>query len=152
MKKTNPNPLKFGVYIAGSMHGRLGREIIEERDKAKLVCRLNNLTYYDPAEHERVMANKISNLKPDLPLMRRYVSKDDAALDRSKVLLVLTGDKSSAGTGWEMARMHYRNGRPIVLVAPKMYHRLLTNFTTVKAAKVCETVEQAIEWIKGRHV
>jgi nucleoside 2-deoxyribosyltransferase len=139
---------KFDVYLAGSMHGRLGREVLEERSAAKLQLKLCGLTWYDPAEDEEVPPNKIIDLKPNLRRMKWFVSKDDYHVDRCKVLLVLTGDKSSSGTGWEMGRMFYHCKRPIVVVAPKMYHRLLTNFTTVKASKIFETVEQAAKYIR----
>lgn len=140
--------LKYNVYIAGAMHGRLGREVLEERSKAKLQCKLNGLTYYDPAEDEDINPNKIIDLKPNLRRMSWFVDKDDDHVDQSKYLLVLTGDKSSSGTGWEMGRMFYLNKRPIFIVAPKMYHRLLTNFTTVKVNKIFETVEQATKYIR----
>jgi hypothetical protein len=142
--------IKFDTYIAGSMHGRLGREVLEERNKAKLACKLASITFYDPAEDEDIAPNKIIDLKPNLRRMKWFVSKDDYHVDRCRTLLVLTGDKSSSGTAWEMGRMFYRCKRPIVLVAPKMYHRLLTNFSTVKATKICETIEQAVAYIKRR--
>lgn len=140
--------LKYDAYLAGAMHGRLGREVLEERSKAKLACKLQGLSYYDPAEDEDINPNKIIDLKPNLRRMKWFVSKDDYHVDRSKVLLVLTGDRSSSGRLWECGRMFYHCKRPIVLVAPKMYHGQLTNFDTVKATKICETVEQAAIWIK----
>jgi len=142
--------LRFDVYIAGSMHGRLGKEVLAERAAAKLICKLHGLTYYDPAEDENVPPNKIIDLRPNLRKMKWFVSKDDYHVDRSRCLLVLTGDASSSGTSWEMGRMFYRCRRPIVIVAPKMYHRLLVNFTTIKATKICETVEEAVRWIKRK--
>jgi hypothetical protein len=130
------------------MHGRLGKEVLEERNRAKLACKLQGVTYYDPAEDENIAPNKIIDLKPNLRRMKWFVSKDDYHVDRCKTLLVLTGDKSSSGTGWEMGRMFYHCRRPIFIVAPKMYHHLLTNFTTIKAAKIFEDVETAVKWVK----
>lgn len=142
--------IKFDLYIAGSMHGRLGKEVLAERSAAKLACKLQGLSYYDPAEDENIAPNKIIDLKPNLRRMKWFVSKDDYHVDRSRILLVLTGDKSSSGTSWEMGRMFYRCRRPIVVVAPKMYHHLLTNFTTIKVTKICETVDEAVRYIKRR--
>jgi hypothetical protein len=142
--------LKFDLYLAGAMHGRLGKEVLAERSAAKLVCRLQGITYYDPSEDESISPNKIIDLKPDIRKMKWFVTKDEYYVDRCRFLLVLTGDRSSSGTSWEMGRMFYRCKRPIVIVAPKMYRRLLTNFTTVKASKICDTVEEAVRWIKRR--
>jgi nucleoside 2-deoxyribosyltransferase len=141
-------PIKYDVYLAGSMHGRLGKECLEERSKAKLACKVNGLTYYDPAEDEDVPPNKIIDLKPNLRRMRWYVSKDDYNIDRCRAVLVLTGDISSSGTMWEMGRMYYKCNRPVYIISPKMYHHTLTNFTTVKATKIFENVEQACKWIR----
>ncbi len=142
--------IRYDIYIAGSMHGRLGKEVLEERAAAKLICRLQKVTYYDPAEDEDINPKTIIDLKPNLRRMKWFVSKDDYHVDRCRTLLVLTGDKSSSGTGWEMARMFYKNKRSVFLVAPKMYNKQLTNFSTVKATKIFETVEQAVKYIANR--
>ena len=145
--------IRYAVYLAGSMHGRRVKEVLRERAEAKEICRKLCLSYYDPADDEgleHLSPDSIIDLKPNLRLMKSYVDKDDRHVDRSKYLLVLTGDKSSSGTAWEMARHYYRNRRPIVLVGPRQYDGLLTNFTTIKAEKICATLKQALTYIKRR--
>jgi hypothetical protein len=142
---------KFDVYLAGAMHGRKVKDVIEERKHAKWVCDLFEVTYYDPAADEgldQMDPDDIIDLKPDLHTMRGYVDKDDSFVDQCQFLLVLTGDKSSSGTGWEMGRMFYQNHRSIYIVAPKMAQGLLTNFTTVKATKMFLGVEKAVDQIR----
>jgi hypothetical protein len=142
--------LKYDVYIAGSMHGRKVQDVLLERTLAKNFCKLYGLTYYCPASDEgldKKQRDDIIDLVPNLNTMESYVKKDDDNLDKCRVLLVLTGDKSSSGTAWEMARMHYKNKRQIVLVANKMWYGKLVNFTTIKANYIRPTIESAIKSI-----
>ena len=135
------------IYLAGAMHGRLGQTVLVERARAKAWCKWYGLTYYDPSEDEDINPTEMIDLKPDLAKMKWYINKDDAKIDQCKFLLVLTGDTSSSGTGWEMGRMHYQNHRPVIVVAPKMVHGELTNFTTVKADKLFDKVDMAVKYI-----
>jgi len=140
----------YDCYLAGAMHKRLGRDVLAERDNAKIICKQLGLTYYDPAEDELIKSNSIIDGKPDIRLMRLFVKKDFKNLDKCKSIVVLTGDRSSAGTAWEMGRMYFKHRRPIVLVAPSMYDRQLTNFSTVLATKVCATQLAAFRYLKRR--
>jgi nucleoside 2-deoxyribosyltransferase len=140
--------LKFDIYLSLGMHGRLGREVIEQTEEIKKLCKIYGVTFYSPCDDEVISPNKIIDIKPNIRRMKWFVRKDDDHVDKCRALLLLTGDKASSGTLWECGRMHYRNKRPIVVIAPRMYHGLLANFTTVKATKICETPEQAIRWIK----
>jgi len=141
--------LRYDVYIAGAMHGRMGFEVLDERDLAKYYCRLFGLTYYDPAEDEKIDRFKIVDANPNLELMRHYVEKDERNLDKCRGMLVLTGDKSTSGTAWEMARMYYKNCRPIVAVAPRIAKGQLTNFTAVKIYAY-ETIREAVLELQKR--
>jgi len=132
------------------MHKRLGRDVLTERENAKTICRQLELRYYDPAEDELIKPHLVIDAKPNIKHMRWYVTKDFKNLDRCKAIVVLTGDSSSSGTAWEMARMYFKHRRPIVLVAPRMFDRQLTNFTTVLATKVCATQRQALAYVKRR--
>lgn len=142
--------LKYDAYLAGAMHGRLGRDVLTERENARNICAQLGLKPYDPSEDEFVKAHQIIDIKPTLKRMKRFVKKDVKNLDRCKAIVVLTGDKSSAGTAWEMARMHYKHKRPIVLIAPRMHDKMLVNFTTILATKICATQLQAFRWLKRR--
>lgn len=142
--------LIYDAYLAGAMHGRLGRDVLTERENARNICKQLGLKPYDPSEDEFVKPHQIIDVKPNTKRMKRFVKKDFHNLDRCKAIVVLTGDRSSAGTAWEMARMHYKHRRPIVLVAPRMYDRCLVNFTTILATKICATQLQALRWLKRR--
>lgn len=140
--------LVYDCYLAGAMHGRLGRDVLTERENARNICKQLGLRPYDPSEDENVKPHQIIDAKPNIKRMKGFVKKDFHNLDRCKAVIVLTGDKSSSGTAWEMARMYYRHRRPIVLVAPRMYDRQLVNFTTILATKICATQLQALRWLK----
>lgn len=140
--------LIYDCYLAGAMHGRVGREVLTERENARNICKQLGLKPYDPSEDEFVKPHQIIDAKPSLSRMKFFVKKDFYNLDRCRAVVVLTGDKSSSGTAWEMARMYFKHKRPIVLVAPRMYDRQLVNFTTILATKVCATQLQALRWLK----
>jgi hypothetical protein len=140
--------IKYDVYLSLAMHGRIGKEVLDQAEYAKMVCKKAGLTFYSPPDDENVDPNRIIDRKPSKRLMKGYIAKDDRAVDQCRVLLVLTGDRSSSGTAWEMARMHYKNRRPFVVVAPKMYAGYLMNFTTIKATHISPTIAHAIKYIK----
>jgi hypothetical protein len=140
--------LTYDCYLAGAMHKRLGRDVLTERENAKTICRQLGLKYYDPAEDELIKPHLVIDAKPNMKRMKWYVAKDFKHLDRCRSVVVLTGDSSSSGTMWEAARMYFKNKRPIILVAPRMYDHQLTNFSTVLATKICATQLQAFRWVK----
>lgn len=141
---------KYAVYLAGAMHGRTVKEVLQERQTAVALCEMYGLSVYNPAGDEGLedlTPNSKIDIKPNLTRMEWYVEKDDSHLDQCRTLLVLTGDISSSGTAWEMARMYYKHNRKIILVAPKMAKQKLVNFTTVKADFIRPTQEEAISLI-----
>ena len=142
--------LKYDCYLAGAMHKRLGRDVLAERENAKVICKQLGLTYYDPASDEMIKPHLIIDAKPNIKLMRQYVTKDFKNEDKCRAIVVLTGDTSSSGTAWEIARMYFKLKRPIILVAPRMFDHQLTNFTTVLATKICATQLQAFRYLKRR--
>jgi hypothetical protein len=142
--------LKFDVYLAGAMHKRLGKDVLAERENAKTICRQLGLKYYDPAEDELIKPHAIIDAKPNMRRMKWFVKKDFKHLDQCKAIVVLTGDSASAGSNWEMARMYFKHRRPIILIAPRMFDRQLTNFSTVLATKICATQKQAFVYLKRR--
>jgi nucleoside 2-deoxyribosyltransferase len=142
--------LKYDCYLAGAMHKRPGRDVLTERENAKTICKQLGLKYYDPAEDELIKPHLVIDAKPNIKRMKWYVSKDFKHLDSCRSIVVLTGDSSSSGTAWEMARMYFKHKRPIILIAPRMVDRQLTNFTTVLATKICATQKQAFIYLKRR--
>jgi len=141
------NTLKYDLYLSLGMHGRLGRDVIEQMEEAKKFCKMYNVSYYSPCDDEIIDPDKIIDAKPNMRRMRGFVRKDDQNIDLSRNLLLLTGDKSSSGTLWEAGRMRYLHRRHILLVAPKMYRKQLANFSTIKALKIFDDVETAIRWV-----
>lgn len=132
------------------MHSRPVGEVVAEREKAKALCDLYEVTYYDPAEDEgleRLQPGQLIDSKPNLELMQHYVWKDESHLEQCQAILVLTGDRSSSGCAWEMAKAYYELNIPIFLVASKMATGQLVNFTTIKADFICETQEEAVEML-----
>lgn len=142
--------VKYDTYLAISMHGRLGQDVIDQGDLAIKWCEKLGLTYYAPWKDEKIDPKKIIDLRPSRAVMRGYVRKDYHFLDRCRSLTNLTADKSSSGTGWEMGRAFYHLKRPIIAVAPRMADRQLTNFTTIHATKICATQGQAFHWLARR--
>jgi hypothetical protein len=140
--------LIYDTYLAGAMHKRLGRDVLAERENAKTICRQLELKYYDPAEDELIKPHVIIDAKPNLKRMRRFVKKDFKHLDQCRAIVVLTGDNASSGSLWEAARMYFKWKRPVIMVAPRMYDKQLTNFSTVLATKICATQLAAFRYLK----
>ena len=138
---------KFDIYLAGAMHGRTVGEVLAERSRAKLFCEFYGLSYYDPAEDEGLQnlpLDHIIDMKPDLHRMAGYVTKDELNLSKCRSILVLTGDRSSSGTGWEMGMSFWKLKIPISIVAPNMVRGKLVNFTTIKVDYISLTTEGAV--------
>lgn len=135
------------VYLAGSMSGRLGSEVLEERRVATQLLEDAGLEVSDPAANEGVDKDKAIDCKLSYLTMKSFVAKDEYAIRCSQVLLVLTGDKSSEGTAWEMGLAHFKLKIPVVLVAPKRVAGELMGFSNIKADAIFATVEEAVEFI-----
>lgn len=135
------------VYLAGAMGGRMGWDVLKERKEAVDLCRSFDLNPYDPAAGENVDPTRLVDLKLDYLTMKAYVAKDEYAVRNSDVLLVLTGDRTSSGTMWEMGLAHFECGIPVVIVSPKRVAGELMDFTNVKADAVFATTAEAVEWI-----
>ncbi len=135
------------VYLAGAMGGRLGAEVLEERWIARKLCEDAGIEVSDPAEHEHVDPLLPISTHFDYLTMKAYVAKDEYAIRQSDVLLVLTGDTSSNGTGWEMGLAHFELHIPVILVAPKRVTGELMGFSNIKADAIFATVEEAVEFI-----
>lgn len=134
------------VYLAGRMGGRMGWEVIAERDLAMDACYSNGLKAVDPAAGEGVQPDRIVDLKMDYGQMKSFVAKDEYAVRNCDALIVLTGDTPSEGTGQEIALAHFLH-KPIVMVAPKRRRGELVGFWNVKASKLVDTVEEAAEYL-----
>lgn len=134
------------IYLAGRMGGRLGREVLDERRRATKACTYYGLNYIDPAEGENIEADKTIDLRLDFPTMKSFVAKDEYAIRSCDVLLVLTGDTPSEGTGLEFGLALSLN-IPVVLVSPKRMRGDLMGFWNIKSTAMFDTVEQACQFI-----
>lgn len=124
----------------------MSADVIRERRLAK--DRLWDAEVYDPAANELdPIVNEPVNLKFSLNTMKAFVSKDEAALRKCDVLLVLTGDYPSDGTWHEIGLAHYERKIPVVYVSPKRARGELVGFSNVKAHAIFETIEEACEFI-----
>lgn len=135
------------VYLAGKMGGRLGRDVLEERARAIAACKANDIYAIDPARNEHIDPEKVVDLKMDYLTMKAFVAKDEYAIRCVDVLLVLTGDTPSEGTGWEMGLAHFELRIPIIMVAPKRAAGELMGFSNIKVDAIFPTVEEAAEFI-----
>lgn len=135
------------VYLAGKMGGRLGRDVLFEREYAVSVCKKYGLIPVDPAEHEHIDPNAIVDLSMDYTTMKSFVSKDEYAIRACEALLILTGDTPSEGTGAEFGLAYRELNIPVVLVAPKRANGELMGFWNVHASAIFGTVDEAAEYI-----
>lgn len=134
------------VYLAGKMGGRLGADVLEERYHASRILEADGLEVYDPAEGESICISSVIDIALDFATMRRFVSKDEYAIRHCDVLLVLTGDTPSEGTGIEIG-LALSVHMPVILVSPKRVSGELMGFWNVKADAIFNTVEEAAEFI-----
>lgn len=134
------------IYVAGRMGGRMGHEVLEERYHATQVLESFDLEVLDPAAGENIMANQLVDLKMDYLTMKAFVTKDELAIRKSNVLLILTGDTPSEGTGLEFG-LALQLGIPVVIVSPKRMAGELMGFWNIKASAIFNTVEEAAEYI-----
>lgn len=138
------------VYLAGKMGGRLGRDVLTEREMAQAACERENVEYIDPADGENIHPDKLVDLAMDEKTMRGFVSKDEYAIRHCDVLLILTGDTPSEGTGLEYGLALSLN-MPVVVVSPKRVRGELMGFWNIKASAIFETADEAIEFIGANY-
>lgn len=136
----------FRVYAAGKMGGRLGLEVLAEREYAKRACENADILMIDPAEGENIQPGKVVDIRMDYLTMKAFVAKDEYAIRTCHALLILTGDTPSEGTGLEFG-LALELGIPVVMVSPKRVRGELMGFWSIKADAIFETVEEAVEFI-----
>lgn len=136
----------YRVYAAGRMGGRLGLEVLAEREYARRACEGAELLMIDPADGENIEPGKVVDLKMDYLTMKAFVAKDEYAIRSCHALLILTGDTPSEGTGLEFG-LALQLGIPVVMVSPKRVRGELMGFWNIKASAIFATVEEAVEFI-----
>lgn len=139
------------VYLAGKMGGRMGHDVLAERARAVAACKANYIEPIDPARNENIDPDKPVDLRMDYLTMKAFVAKDEFAIRNVDVLLVLTGDTPSEGTGWEMGLAHFELRIPIVMVSPKRAAGQLMGFSNIKVDAIFATVEEATEFIEENY-
>lgn len=142
---------QYDVYIAGAMTGRTVESVICERAWAKVYLKYAGLTYYDPAEDEGLQKcsfDAVISTAFNKRRMRRFVSKDLAAVAESRCILNLTGDMHSDGTAWEMSYAVWYRQIPVHLVAPLRNTGEKMGFTNILVDGVHKDLASAIRAIK----
>lgn len=134
------------VYIAGRMGGRLGQAVMDERSHAAALCEAWGLESYDPALGEDIFPDKLVDLAMPYEKMKQFVSKDEFAIRHCDVMLILTADNPSEGTGLEFG-LALSLGMPVVAVGPKRAKGEIMGFWSIKADAIFATVEEAVEFI-----
>lgn len=134
------------VYLAGSMAGRVAKEVLLERQRAGNLCRKYGLAPLDPGFSERKdwTGYRISD-SMGFNKMAKYVEKDLRLIRRSDALIVLTGDKASDGTDYEKAYAKFI-GIPVVCVAPSRCTGKLMGFSNV-IFKCVPTMDSGFKYI-----
>ncbi len=119
------------IYLAGSMAGRVTKEVIAERKKASILCRKYGMAPLDPgySEAKDWTGYRISD-SMTLRKMQKYVSKDLKLIRRADGLIKLTGDKASDGTDYEKDYAKFI-GIPVAIVAPARCSGKLMGFSNV---------------------
>lgn len=135
------------IYLAGSMAGRITKEVIAERKRASKLCRQFGMAPLDPGFTEAKdwtgyrISDSMSKKK-----MENYVKKDLRLIRRSDGLIKLTGDKASDGTDYEKDYAKFI-GLPVAIVAPERCRGKLMGFSNV-LFPCFFTMKQAFKYLK----
>ncbi len=104
-------------YLALSMTGRTGEEVMRDTNDAAYYLRHYGITPVSPAVEEGVKSNGV--VLAAAPRQLKQFWKRDKELIRScHVLLDLTGPRKSAGVEHEVGYMRYALWRPVVRIWP----------------------------------
>lgn len=135
------------IYLAGSMAGRVTKEVIAERKKASKLCIKYGMAPLDPGytEARDWTGYRISD-SMSLKKMKAYVDKDLKLIRRADGLIKLTGDKASDGTDYEKDYASFI-GLPVAIVAPSRCRGVLMGFSNV-LFPIFPTMKQAFKYLK----
>jgi nucleoside 2-deoxyribosyltransferase len=135
------------IYLAGSMAGRVTKEVLAERKKASRLCRQMGMAPLDPGytEAKDWTGYRISDTM-SLKKMKKYVDKDLKLIRRADGLIKLTGDKASDGTDFEKDYAKFI-GIPVAIVSSARFSGKLMGFSNV-LFPVFPTMKQAFKYLK----
>lgn len=135
------------IYLAGSMAGRITKEVIAERKKASKLCRKYGMAPLDPGYTELSdwTGYRISDSMTKAK-MTKYVEKDLKLIRRADGLIKLTGDKASDGTDYERDYARFI-GLPVAIVAPARYRGQLMGFSNI-LFPIFRDMKGAFKWLK----
>lgn len=135
------------IYLAGSMAGRITKEVIAERKKASKLCRKYGMAPLDPGFTEVAdwTGYRISD-SMSLKKMKAYVEKDLKLVRRADGLIKLTGDKASDGTDYEKDYAKFI-GLPVAIVAPARHRGQLMGFSNV-LFPIFPNMKAAFKWLR----
>lgn len=139
--------MRFKIYLAGSMAGRITKEVIAERKKASKLCRKYGMAPLDPgySEARDWTGYRISD-SMTLKKMQKYVDKDLKLIRRADGLIKLTGDKASDGTDFEKDYAKFI-GIPVAIVSPARCSGKLMGFSNV-LFPCFNTMKAAFKYLK----
>ena len=135
------------VYLAGTMEGRSYEECVTERNVAKMLLNQRGIRVLDPLRGKEYLAGKIINRdeKPNGVYIGEIIARDKYDLERSDLLLILTGDVPSDGTWLEYGYAKYMLDIPVVLIAPLRIGK--NGWSNHEATYIAKSLEDAVKWI-----
>lgn len=139
--------IKPKIYLAGSMAGRITKEVIAERKKASKLCMKFGMAPLDPgfSEAKDWTGYRVSDSMTKAR-MTKYVEKDLKLIRRADGLIKLTGDKASDGADFEKDYAKFI-GIPVAIVAPSRCSGKLMGFSNV-LFPIFPTMKSAFAWLK----
>jgi hypothetical protein len=138
---------RYDIYICLAMTGRKVREVLLDCAETKALLSAYGLSFYCPADDEgleKLDPESVISNAFDEERMRRYVTKDLAAVGNSRALLNVTGDRQSDGCLWEMAFATFHRFIPVHIVAPQRVTKAKMSFTNILVDRCHETLGEAV--------
>lgn len=136
------------VYLAGTLTGRNKKQVLQERKRATVLLQQAGFIVFDPVSIEKNQIGLKFKSDNNLATMAVYVRKEKNAIENCHALLVLTGDKPSDGTWYEMAFAKYKCKIPVVLVAKLRFQGKLVSWSNVEASAVVPSLAKAVQALK----
>lgn len=135
------------IYLSGTLTGRNKKQVLKERKQATKLLEKAGFLVYDPVSIEEHQGTKFKS-DHNLSTMSVFVRKEKNAISNCHAMLVLTGDKPSDGTWFEMAFAKYQCNIPVVLVSKLRSRGKLVSWSNVEASSVIPSVPKAVESLK----
>lgn len=136
--------MKPTVYLSGTLTGRNRKEVAAERARARRVLEKNGFIVFDPTSIEENHLGCKFKSNHSLQVMASYIRHEKQVIRHCDAMLVLTGDRPSDGTWYEMAFAKYQCGIPVVLVAPRRAKGKLVSWSNLEASAIASSIGGAV--------